>query len=165
MGLKDLGLDIDIPETGLTLQENALIKARFLYQQFNIDCFSDDTGLEIEALNGEPGVFSARYAGEEKSSEKNMDKVLNLLQNKSNRNARFVTVVALILDGKEFLFEGIVEGVIRKEKVGKHGFGYDPIFEPENSGLTFAQMTMDEKAQLSHRARALEKMISFLGGK
>jgi XTP/dITP diphosphohydrolase len=94
-----------------------------------------------------------------------MDKVLNLLQNKSNRNARFVTVVALILDGKEFLFEGIVEGVIRKEKVGKHGFGYDPIFEPENSGLTFAQMTMDEKAQLSHRARALEKMISFLGGK
>ncbi len=162
LSLKDLGDDIDIPETGATLKENALLKAQYVYQKFGFNCFSDDTGLEVDALGGAPGVYSARYSGEEKSAEKNMDKLLSELRDSVNRKARFITVIALILDGKEYLFEGVVDGEIIREKRGNEGFGYDPIFEPEGRGLTFAEMTLQEKQSLSHRSRALDKMIHFL---
>ena len=127
-----------------------------------MDCFSDDTGLEIETLGGEPGVYSARYAGLEKNPDKNMDLVLEKMKNSQNRKARFKTVIALHLDGETHLFEGIVNGLIRYEKSGEDGFGYDPIFEPENTGKTFAEMTIEEKNIISHRGRAFQKMIEFL---
>lgn len=160
--LQKINCNDDIPEKEPDLQGNALFKARYIHQKFNVDCFADDTGLEIEALNGEPGVFSARYSGLERDSEKNMDLVLNKLKEKTNRNAQFRTVMALILDGQEFLFEGIVKGKIREKRVGKKGFGYDPIFEPENCGKTFAEMTMDEKNEISHRSRAIQSLTKFL---
>lgn len=159
--LKDIGCDKDIPENQPDLKGNALDKAKYVVEHYNTNCFADDTGLEIEALNGEPGVFSARYAGPEKDSEKNMDLVLEKLKNQSNRKAQFRTVIALILDGETYFFEGIVKGEIRKERVGEDGFGYDPIFEPENCGRTFAEMTMEEKNRMSHRGRALEKMVDY----
>jgi XTP/dITP diphosphohydrolase len=143
--LQDLNCDDDIPETGDTLEENALIKARYVYQKFGVNCFADDTGLEVEALNGKPGVLSARYAGEAKNADDNMNLLLHELQNVTNRNARFRTVIALIIDGTEILFEGIVNGIILKEKSGAQGFGYDPIFKPIESDHSFAEMNLGRK--------------------
>lgn len=160
--LKDINCSDDIPETSNTLDGNASLKANYVHNKFHVNCFADDTGLEIEALNMEPGVYSARYAGSERSDDKNMDLVLSKLEGNDNRKAQFRTAVSLIIDGKEHLFEGIVTGEIRKEKTGSEGFGYDPIFEPENSGKTFAEMSTEEKNKVSHRARAFSKMIDFL---
>jgi XTP/dITP diphosphohydrolase len=159
--LKDIGCDEDIPENQPDLKGNALDKAKYVVDHFNSNCFADDTGLEIEALNGEPGVYSARYAGPEKDSQKNMDLVLEKLKDQSNRTAQFRTVIALVLDGETHFFEGIVKGEIREERAGGDGFGYDPIFEPENCGRTFAEMSMEEKNTMSHRGRAIEKMVAF----
>ena len=152
----------EIPETAETLEGNSLLKAQFVSENFKVNCFADDTGLEIEALNGRPGVYSARYAGEEKSAEANMNRVLSELENSTNRNAQFRTVITLILEGKTHIFEGIVKGEIIREKRGTDGFGYDPIFVPEGQNKTFAEMTMSEKNLQSHRARAFQKMIDFL---
>ena len=160
--LQDIDCNDDIPETAPTLEGNAQIKARWIAEKYKVNCFADDTGLEVEALNGEPGVLSARYAGEARSDEANMNKVLGLLNESTNRKARFRTAICLILDNEEHLFEGIVTGEIRPEKAGDSGFGYDPIFEPEQIGKTFAEMTMDQKNERSHRARAFQKMISYL---
>lgn len=164
ISLNDLQYFDEIPETGLTLKENALQKAQFVHQRFGIDCFADDTGLEIEALGGEPGVFSARYAGEGKSFEDNMNKVLCKLEGEKNRKAKFTTVIALIMKEKHYFFEGYVEGVILNEKKGIAGFGYDPIFLPNGYNSTFAQMSMDVKNRISHRAIATKKLIDFLMG-
>ena len=160
--LEEIGCTEDIAETGSTLEENAIIKANYITEKYGLPCFADDTGLEIDALNGEPGVYSARYAGEDKNADKNMDLVLQKLQHKTNRKAQFKTVIALNINNEQHLFTGIVEGEIRKEKTGTNGFGYDPIFEPENLGKTFAEMTLEEKNKLSHRGRAVEKLITFL---
>jgi XTP/dITP diphosphohydrolase len=162
LSLEDIGCDEDIPETGDTLEENALIKARYIFEQYGMNCFADDTGLEVESLNNEPGVYSARYAGPEKDPEANMNLLLKKLGNSSDRKARFRTAMALILHGEEHLFEGVVEGRITYEKKGSDGFGYDPIFEPENHGRTFSEMPLEEKNTMSHRARALEKMVHFI---
>ncbi len=160
--LHDLNLTEEIPETANTLEGNALQKSNYIIEHFSHDCFADDTGLEITALNNEPGVRSARYAGEDRSDENNMEKVLNKLSGEKDRSARFRTVISLELNGKTFQFEGIVNGTIRTQKSGSNGFGYDPIFEPENCGKTFAQMTITKKNRYSHRARAFAKMIAFL---
>jgi len=160
--LEEIGCTEDIEENGKTIEENAIIKANYVTEKYGLPCFADDTGLEIEALNGEPGVYSARYAGEEKDAEKNMDLVLEKLGSGSNRNAQFKTVIALNIKNQQYLFTGIVKGEIRKEKQGSHGFGYDPIFEPEHSGRTFAEMTLEEKNKLSHRGRAVEQLVEFL---
>lgn len=163
--LNNLDLQEEIPETSDTIEGNAIQKTNYIVENFGINCFADDTGLEIEALNYEPGVYSARYAGEEKDSDKNMDLVLKKMEGITNRKARFKTIISLSLNNKSYLFEGIVEGIIRKEKAGNLGFGYDPIFEPENKGKTFAEMTIEEKNNISHRGRAFEKMIHFLNSK
>ncbi|HUH26336.1 MAG TPA: non-canonical purine NTP diphosphatase [Flavobacterium sp.] len=160
--LEEIGCTEDIEETGTTLEENAIIKANYVTQKYGLPCFGDDTGLEIEALNGEPGVYSARYAGEEKNSEANMQKVLKNLKEITNRKAQFKTVIALNIQNEQHLFTGIVNGEIRNEQTGTNGFGYDPIFEPEHLGKTFAEMTLEEKNQLSHRGRAVEQLIAFL---
>lgn len=160
--LKEIGCTEDIEETGTTIEENAIIKANYITQKYGLPCFADDTGLEIDALNGEPGVYSARYAGKDKDADKNMDLVLKKLQGITNRKAQFKTVIALNINNEQHLFTGIVEGEIRKEKTGTHGFGYDPVFEPEQSGKTFAEMTLDEKNTLSHRGRAVNQLVSFL---
>lgn len=164
VSLKEIGCFDDIPETADTLEGNALLKARYIKDHFGFDCFADDTGLEIEALNNEPGVYSARYAGSECDPEANMDKVLTKMENEENRKARFRTVFALILDGKEYLCEGKVEGAIRRERSGAKGFGYDPIFEPEGYDITFAEMSQDEKNEISHRGRGMRKLIELLNG-
>ena len=142
--------------------ENALQKANHIYHEFKMNCFSEDTGLEIEALNSAPGAMSARYAGEEKDADENMNKVLSELKTLTHRNARFRTVIALVIDGKEFLYEGFINGTITTEKRGTNGFGYDPIFQPEGFTKTFAEMNGDEKSAISHRARAFAKMKEFL---
>lgn len=160
--LEEIGCFEDIEETGITLEENAIIKANYITEKYNLPCFADDTGLEIEALNGEPGVYSARYAGEEKNSEANMQKVLENLNGVSNRKAQFKTVIALNINNEQYLFTGTVEGEIRNEQKGTNGFGYDPIFEPEHLGKTFAEMTLEDKNKMSHRGRAVEKLIEFL---
>lgn len=160
--LDEIGCTEDIEETGTTIEENAIIKANYITQKYGMPCFADDTGLEIEALNGEPGVYSARYAGEDKNADKNIDLVLKKMQNDSNRKAQFKTVIALNINNEQHLFIGIVEGEIRKEKTGTNGFGYDPIFEPEQLGKTFAEMTLDEKNTLSHRGRAVNQLVNFL---
>lgn len=160
--LKDIEITEDIPETSPTIEGNAKQKADYITTHFNINCFADDTGLEINALNGEPGVYSARYAGEQRSDEDNMQLVLDKLKSKEDRSARFKTVIALTIDKQQHLFEGIVNGTIRTEKSGTNGFGYDPIFEPEDCGKTFAEMDIDEKNSYSHRARAIQKMITFI---
>lgn len=152
----------EIPETENTLEGNAKLKAQYIVDRYKKYCFADDTGLEIEALNGEPGVYSARYAGEEKDSNANMDLVLEKLKGNSNRNAQFRTVIALFWKEEMHIFEGVVKGKILEEKKGSDGFGYDPIFEPENCGKSFAEMSLDEKNTISHRARAFAKMIDFL---
>ncbi|MDR2118859.1 MAG: non-canonical purine NTP diphosphatase [Tannerellaceae bacterium] len=160
--LEDIACREDIPETARTLEGNALMKARFIKEKYGYDCFADDTGLEVEALNNAPGVFSARYAGKAHSSEANMEKLLQEMQGKENRNARFRTVIALILEGKEYLFEGIVHGRITKEKRGDAGFGYDPLFIPEGYPQTFAEMGNELKNSISHRAMAARKLVVFL---
>lgn len=160
--LKDLDLNEDIPETSPTLEGNAIQKAQYIVEHFGMDCFADDTGLEVFALNNEPGVYSARYAGEQKNSEDNMDLLLKNLEGKSDRSARFRTVIALHLNGEMHTFEGIVNGTIIREKRGDKGFGYDPIFIPEGFTTTFAEMSMEDKNAVSHRARAFNKMFDFL---
>jgi XTP/dITP diphosphohydrolase len=160
--LNDINITEDIPETQDTLDGNAKQKSEYILSNFQLDCFADDTGLEIPALNNEPGVKSARYAGEQRDSEANMQLVLDGFKGKEDRSARFRTVISLELNGEQHLFEGIVNGIIRTEKSGNGGFGYDPIFEPESCGKTFGEMEMDEKNRYSHRARAFAKMIAFL---
>jgi len=161
-GLKDIGFEGDIPETGTTLYENASIKSKFVFEKFNTNCFSDDTGLEIDALGGKPGVYSARYAGEDADSEKNIEKVLEEMIGSKDRSAFFKTVISLILSGKEYFFEGKVDGKIILEKRGATGFGYDPIFIPDGFTQTFAEMDSATKNQISHRARATAKLVHFL---
>ena len=162
LSLKDIECTADIPETANTLEGNATQKAEYIYQQYGLDCFADDTGLEVEALDGAPGVFSARYAGEGHNSEDNMQKLLQNLQGVTNRKAQFRTVICLIWDGKKYLFEGICKGEIIEEKRGNAGFGYDPIFVPEGYDQTFAELGNDIKNTISHRARAVEKLCQFL---
>ncbi len=162
LSLTDIGCGEDIPETSPTLEGNALQKAMYVFEKYGYNCFADDTGLEIEALNGEPGVYSARYAGEEKSAEANMAKVLRLMKEIKNRKARFRTVIAVVIDGKKTLMDGIVEGLILDEKHGTEGFGYDPIFQPDGFSKTFAEMDLSEKSQISHRGRAVQKLVAFL---
>ena len=162
VGLKDLGITEEIPETGDTLMKNALQKAKYVYNKTGFDCFSDDTGLEIEALNYRPGVYSAMYAGPDCNAEDNMQKVLLELDKTPNRNAQFKTVIALILNGKEHFFEGAIKGVILKEKAGVDGFGYDPIFRPTGYEESFAEMTIEQKNEISHRGLAVKKLITFL---
>ena len=160
--LKEIGCTDDISETADTLEGNALQKARYVKDKFGYDCFADDTGLEVEALGGAPGVFSARYAGPGHDSEANMRKLLKELEGKTNRQAQFRTVVALLLDGEEYTFEGIVRGTILTERRGTAGFGYDPVFVPEGYAETFAEMGSEEKNRISHRARAVQKLADFL---
>lgn len=162
LSLNDIGCHDDIPETADTLQGNALIKARYIHEKFGVDCFADDTGLEVEALDGAPGVYSARYAGEECDSEANMQKLLQNLTGKSNRNAQFRTVIALIIKGEEKLFNGIVKGTITEEKRGDSGFGYDPVFVPEGFSESFAQMSGEMKNSISHRYRATLELSNYL---
>ena len=162
ISLNEIGCNEDIPETGDTLEANAFQKAHYIKDNFNYDCFADDTGLEIDELNGDPGVYSARYAGPERNANANMNKVLNELKGKKNRKAQFRTAIALILKGEEHLFEGKVEGYISKDKQGNEGFGYDPIFIPENDIRSFAQMSMQEKGVISHRGRAVRKLVAYL---
>ena len=160
--LDQLGCYDDIPETGATLEANASQKSHFIFEKYKVNCFADDTGLEIEALNNEPGVYSARYAGEERDANLNMDKVLLKMKDITNRKARFRTVISLLLNGKETLFEGIVEGTITVDRKGIKGFGYDPIFIPNGYETSFAEMDITEKNIISHRAMATNKLIAFL---
>jgi XTP/dITP diphosphohydrolase len=160
--LQEAGIDIDIPEPHDTLEANATEKSTTIYSITKLDCFSEDTGLEVEALNGEPGVRSARYAGEGKDFQANIDLLLQNLENKTNRNAKFRTVISLLMDGKEFFFEGVCEGKIIQQKSGNKGFGYDPVFMPLGSTKTFAEMSMDEKNIFSHRRKATDLLLKFL---
>lgn len=162
MGLETFGFDGEIPETKDTIKENAIEKARFIYNKFKIPTFADDTGLEVDALDGMPGVLSARYAGIDKNSESNMNKLLMELKGVHNRNAQFRTVIALILDDREFVFEGIVKGQIMDSPRGSMGFGYDPIFLPDGYGQTFAEMELGLKNTISHRAQAFNNLTAFL---
>ena len=162
VSLADIGCHADIPETADTLEGNALIKAHFVYDNYGYDCFADDTGLEVEALDGAPGVHTARYAGDDQDSQANMRKLLQEMKGKNNRNARFRTAIALIQGGEEHLFSGEVRGTITTEPLGNKGFGYDPVFIPEDTGLTFAQLGEDVKNRISHRARAVAKLTEFL---
>ena len=160
--LKEAGIDIDIPEPHDTLEANATEKSKIIFNITNKNCFSEDTGLEVEALNGEPGVKSARYAGEGRSFNDNIEKLLTNLKSEENKTARFRTVISLILDGEEYFFEGICPGKIISERKGNNGFGYDPVFVPTGSDKTFAEMDMAEKNKFSHRKKAMEKLITFL---
>jgi len=162
ISLTDIECHDEIPETSETIEGNAILKADYVTEHFNMNCFADDTGLEVEILDGAPGVYSARYAGDHKNSENNIDKLLLNLENKSNRKAQFKTVIALNIDGKQHLFTGICKGSIAKERSGSMGFGYDSVFIPEGSNRTFAQMSLEEKAVLSHRGLAVKKLISHL---
>lgn len=162
LSLKDIQCTADIPETAETLEGNAIQKAEYIYQNYGLNCFADDTGLEVEALNGEPGVYSARYAGKGHDSEANMKKLLENLQGVSNRKAQFRTAICLIMNGEKHLFEGICKGCIIENKRGSAGFGYDPIFVPEGYELTFAELGNDIKNQISHRAKAMEMLCNFL---
>lgn len=165
LSLKDIGCDKDIPETGEKLEDNAIIKANYVRDNFSLDVFADDTGLEVYALNGEPGVHSARYAGEHRDNEANINKVLQLLSEVEDRSARFRTVICLIHQGKHELFEGMVNGHIRRERSGTGGFGYDSIFQPEGYDITFAEMSMEDKNQVSHRGKAFRKLIDYMSQK
>ncbi|HHT03282.1 MAG TPA: non-canonical purine NTP diphosphatase [Bacteroidales bacterium] len=160
--LRELGHKKDIPETCDTLKGNAQQKAQYIYNKFGKDCFADDTGLEVEALNGEPGVYSARYAGERCSFEDNIDKLLEEMDGKTNRKASFTTVICLIEDGKEYFFEGTCKGSITTERYGKGGFGYDPVFIPNGYGESFAEMNLGEKNKISHRGLAVEKLVKHI---
>ena len=162
LSLNDLNYHDEIEESAATLEGNALLKATHVFTLFKLPCFADDSGLEVEALDNRPGVYSARYAGEPKNDERNIAKLLDDLKESTNRSARFRTVITLILPTTSLSFEGIIEGEITHEKKGSNGFGYDPVFQPNESSITFAQMSMEQKNTISHRALALEKMISFL---
>ena len=163
LSMKDIHCNADIPETADTLEGNALLKARYIFENYHLDCFADDTGLEVEALNGAPGVYSARYAGDAHNSEANMQKLLQDMEGRmENRKARFRTVFALIVNGKEHLFEGIVKGEITKHRHGTSGFGYDPVFIPEGYTQTYAEMGSELKNKISHRAVATDKLCNFL---
>lgn len=162
LSLSDINCNEEIPEDFDTLEENANQKAAYIYKKYNVNCFADDTGLEIEALNNAPGVYSARYAGETKDSKANMKKVLANLQDKTNRKAQFRTVISLYIDGKNYQFEGIAKGNILTKEQGVDGFGYDPIFQPEGYQKTFAEMDMNTKNNISHRGRAVQKLVDFL---
>lgn len=162
LSLKDIHCHTDIPETADTLEGNAMQKAEYVYKNYGLDCFADDTGLEVEALDGAPGVFSARYAGDGHNSEANMQKLLQNMQGKQNRKAQFRTAICLIMDGKEHIFEGVVKGEIIKEKKGGSGFGYDPIFVPDGYEQTFAELGNEIKNKISHRAKAVEKLCKYL---
>lgn len=162
LSLNDIGLHDEIPETGFTLKENASQKSHYLVQRFSQNCFADDTGLEVDALNGEPGVFSARYAGENATYEQNVKKLLAELKGIKNRKARFKTVISLIYNNKEYFFEGVVEGQILTEKKGTKGFGYDPVFVPNGYNQTFAEINTELKNKISHRGKAVQKLVRFL---
>ena len=162
ISLKEAGIDKEIPEPHHTLEANATEKSRVIYEMTGKNCFSEDTGLEVYALNGAPGVLSARYAGENASYDDNVQKLLSRLQGKQNRTARFRTVISLIIDGKEKQFEGICNGIISTNTAGDHGFGYDPIFIADGTGKTFAEMTLEEKKEFSHRAKAVQKLVLYL---
>jgi len=162
LSLKDINCDVDIPETAETLEGNALIKARFVYENYGLNCFADDTGLEVEALGGAPGVHTARYATDGHDTQANMRKLLREMEGKTNRAACFRTAIALIIDGKETQFSGRVDGFIAETARGERGFGYDPVFIPEDTGKTFAELGEDFKNSISHRARAVAKLIEFL---
>ena len=163
LSLSDINCNEDIEETGTTLEENALIKVRYIKNKYGYDCFADDTGLEVEALNGEPGVYSSRYAGAQCNPQDNMNKLLDALQGINNRNAQFRTVIAVTLNNNEHLFEGVVKGHITTEKHGSNGFGYDPVFMPSGYNQTFGELSDEVKNGISHRAVAMEKLIAFLG--
>ena len=160
--LQEAGIDIDIPEPYATLEENASGKSKVIYEMTGNNCFSEDTGLEVDALSGEPGVKSARYAGENRSFDANIEKLLTNLEAVDNRAARFRTVISLLIDGKETLFEGVCEGTITEEKRGRAGFGYDPVFIPAGAAKTFGEMDLEEKNRFSHRKKATEKLVAFL---
>lgn len=162
VSLADIHCFGEIPETADTLEGNAILKANFITEQYGLDCFADDTGLEVEALNNEPGVYSARYAGENNNAEANMNKLLNNLKNNPNRRAQFKTAIALNIRGKQFIFEGVCKGTILTEKRGESGFGYDPIFMPDGFNRSFAEMNRTEKGNISHRGKAIEKLVAFL---
>lgn len=161
LNLQDIGCDVDIPETADTFAGNATLKSAYVVQHFNIDCFADDSGLEVEALNNEPGIFSARYSGQ-RGDVVNMNYLLAKMDGITNRNARFKTVISLIQNGSNYLFEGIIYGKLRTSPIGTNGFGYDPIFEPNGYDITFAEMDSTLKNTISHRALAMQKLISFL---
>jgi XTP/dITP diphosphohydrolase len=160
--LNDIGCMEDIEETGATFSENASIKSHYIYNQYGLNCFGDDSGLEVEALNGEPGVYSARYAGEHGNHHANNYKLLENLAGIPNRRARFVSIISLMWEGSEYFFEGSVEGTIRNQLSGSEGFGYDPLFQPNGFDVTFAEMSLQEKNNLSHRGKAVEKLAEFL---
>ena len=162
VSLEDIGCFEDIPETADTIEGNAILKANYVTEKYGYDCFADDTGLEVDALNGAPGVYSARYAGEQKDANDNMDKLLSELKDKSNRKANFKTVIALNLNGKQNLFTGIINGKIIEEKIGTNGFGYDPIFVADGFDKTFAELSIEEKSTISHRGIAVKELILFL---
>lgn len=162
LSLKDIGCLEDIPETADTIEGNAILKANYVTDKYGFNCFADDSGLEIDALNGEPGVYSARYAGEPKDDSKNIDKVLKNLKDKTNKKANFKTVICLNINGKQHLFTGIVNGKIIENRVGDNGFGYDPIFVADGYSKTFAQLSMEEKAAISHRGKAVKQLVDFL---
>lgn len=162
LSLEDIGCDVDIPETADTIEGNAILKANYITENYGYPCFADDSGLEVNALNGAPGVYSARYAGEEKDDNKNIDKLLFELSDRTNRKANFKTVIALNLNGEQHLFTGIINGEIIHERRGTSGFGYDPVFIAEDYNVTFAEMSMEEKSAISHRGKAVKQLISFL---
>ncbi len=162
VGLSDIGCFEEIPETSDTLEGNAQLKADFVTKKYGLDCFADDTGLEVDSLNGAPGVYSARYSGKDANSERNIEKLLSSLMDKIDRNARFRTAVVLNIDSKNFMFEGICDGFILKEKKGASGFGYDPIFQPKGFEKSFAEMNQSEKGVISHRGKAIMKLVAFL---
>ena len=162
VGLKEMGIQEDIAETGTTLEKNALIKSQYIYQKTGLSCFADDTGLEVDALGGKPGVYSARYAGGNATAEENMQKLLSEMKGQKNRNARFRIVISLILNGDEYVFEGEVKGEILHQKTGNDGFGYDPVFKPIGYDQSFAEMTMAQKNEISHRGVAVKKLLHFL---
>ena len=162
LSLEEIGCAEDIPETADTIERNAILKANYVTEKYGYNCFADDTGLEVEILNGAPGVYSARYAGEQKDANDNMDKLLLELKNKTNRKANFKTVIALNLNGEQNLFTGIINGKIIEEKIGTNGFGYDPIFVADGFEKTFAELTMKEKSTISHRGIAVKQLLTFL---
>lgn len=162
LSLEDIGCHEDIPETADTIEGNAILKADYVTKNYGYDCFADDTGLEVTALHGAPGVISARYAGEQKNADDNIDKLLSELENQSDRSAQFKTVIALNLNNEQHLFEGIVKGKIIHERQGNQGFGYDPVFKSDGHERTFAQLSLEEKAEISHRGIAVKKLTEFL---
>jgi XTP/dITP diphosphohydrolase len=162
LSLKEIGCFEEIEETETTLKGNAKLKADYITKKYGYDCFADDTGLEVDALNGAPGVYSARYAGDDSNSEKNMQKLLKELTSATNRKAQFQTIITLNLGGKQYFFEGICKGEILTKKSGASGFGYDPIFKPQGYDISFAEMTLEEKGKISHRGKAVAKLVLFL---